>query len=109
MFQNIGWESEALVFFNRLLDIAEGIEEVESGGPTPLLDSTDLALTDFPLDAPLPASSCVSHAALEEAREWLLAVSMDQRIDQVIYSCCVLKSSYLFKVRGNFKRRHRFF
>ncbi|KAF4526837.1 hypothetical protein B566_EDAN015790 [Ephemera danica] len=79
-------EREALVFLNHVLDVAEVVEELDSGGPAPLLDGTDLACTDFPLDAPLPSVLTVPQDALEEAREWLLAVSMDQRVDQVSFS-----------------------
>ncbi|XP_059491021.1 intraflagellar transport protein 172 homolog [Neocloeon triangulifer] len=78
----LGWDSEAFVFLNRLLDVCEAIEEVESGGAPTLLDATDLQCTDFPVDAPLPRKMTISHQELEEAREWLLAVSMDQKIDQ---------------------------
>ncbi|KAF4529792.1 hypothetical protein B566_EDAN018047 [Ephemera danica] len=78
----VGWESEALVFLNHVLDVAEAVEKLDSGGPAPLVDGTDLASTDFPLDAPLPSVLTVPQDALEEAREWLLAVSMDQRLDQ---------------------------
>ncbi|CAB3377061.1 Hypothetical predicted protein [Cloeon dipterum] len=78
----LGWDSEAFVFLNRLLDVCEAIEEVESGGAATLLDSTDLQCTDFPVDAPLPRKMTISQQELEEAREWLLAVSMDQKIDQ---------------------------
>lgn len=79
----MGWDSEAFVFLNRLLDICEAIEEVEAGGAPTLLDATDLQCTDFPVDAPLPRKMTISTQELEEAREWLLAVSMDQKIDQV--------------------------
>lgn len=42
----------------------------------------DLRLTDFPLEVPLPASLSQSREEREEVREWVLTVSVDQRVEQ---------------------------
>jgi intraflagellar transport protein 172 len=42
----------------------------------------DLRTTDFPLEVPLPPSLSLDRSQREEVREWVLTVSMDQRVDQ---------------------------
>ncbi|KAJ4427860.1 hypothetical protein ANN_23861 [Periplaneta americana] len=76
----VGQESEAFVFLNHYLDLCEAIEE---GNPD-LLDYTDFTNTDFPMEIPLPASLHLSPQQHEEVKEWVLAVSMDQRVDQTL-------------------------
>lgn len=71
--------SEAFVFLNHFLDLEECIEEE---GDSNVLDVDDLRVTDFPLEVPLPESLGVVTDQREEAREWVLAVSMDQKIEQ---------------------------
>lgn len=73
-----GLNSEAFVFLNHFLDLEECIEE----GDGSILDIDDLRVTDFPLEVPLPSSSSLSREEREEVREWVLAVSMDQRVEQ---------------------------
>lgn len=74
-----GLLSEAFVFLNHFLDLEECIEEEGDGN---ILDVDDLRVTDFPLEVPLPEKLGVSADQREEAREWVLAVSMDQKIEQ---------------------------
>lgn len=74
-----GLLSEAFVFLNHFLDLEECIEEEGDGN---VLDVDDLRVTDFPLEVPLPESIGVAQDQREEAREWVLAVSMDQKIEQ---------------------------
>ena len=73
-----GSNSEAFVFLNHFLDLEECIEDGDGG----ILDVDDLRITDFPLEVPLPASLGVSREQREEVREWVLAISMDQRVEQ---------------------------
>ncbi|XP_063226619.1 intraflagellar transport protein 172 homolog isoform X1 [Bacillus rossius redtenbacheri] len=73
-------ESEAFVFLNHYLDLSEAMEE----GNLELVDHTDLGCTDFPAEIPLPAAPFLSPQQHEEVKEWVLAVSMDQRVDQVL-------------------------
>lgn len=75
----VGLDSEAFVFLNHYLDLCEAIEENNSD----LLDHNDFMATDFPDDIPLPATQNISNDLHEEVKEWVLSVSMDQKIDQV--------------------------
>ncbi|KAG5318986.1 IF172 protein, partial [Pseudoatta argentina] len=74
-----GLLSEAFVFLNHFLDLEECIEEEGDGN---VLDVDDLRITDFPLEVPLPEKLGIAMDQREEAREWVLAVSMDQKIEQ---------------------------
>ncbi|XP_078506239.1 intraflagellar transport protein 172 homolog [Lissotriton helveticus] len=76
----VGWENMAFIFLNRFLDLVDAIEE----GSLDALDHTDFQDTDIPFEVPLPAKQHVSVDKREEVREWVLAVSMDQRVDQVL-------------------------
>jgi intraflagellar transport protein 172 len=80
--RSLGRESEAFVVLNHYLDICEAIDE----GSGNLVDHSDLIATDFPSSVPIPAELHLkSEANLhEEIREWVLAISMDQRIDQTL-------------------------
>ncbi|GAB6029104.1 hypothetical protein CHUAL_004885 [Chamberlinius hualienensis] len=76
--KKIGWENIAFAFLNRYLDLSEAIEERS----LTMLDNTDFQNTDIPFDVPLPDQLHVEPADHEEVREWVLAISMDQRIEQ---------------------------
>ncbi|XP_063612068.1 intraflagellar transport protein 172 homolog [Penaeus indicus] len=78
--KNVGWENMAFVFLNRFLDLCEAIEE----GSLDSLDHTDFLDTDIPYEIPLPESLTVPEPLREEAKEWVLAVSMDQRVEQIL-------------------------
>ena len=84
----MGWDSSAFVLLNRFLDVADLIEESRGEGSAPdpaLLDNTDFEHTDIPFDnLCIPSRPCVSGALKENAKEWILAVSLDQRVEQVI-------------------------
>ncbi|XP_063995942.1 intraflagellar transport protein 172 homolog [Diachasmimorpha longicaudata] len=73
-----GSHSEAFVFLNHFLDLEECIEE----GDGSILDVDDLRITDFPLEVPLPEDLSLLREEREEVREWVLAVSMDQKVEQ---------------------------
>lgn len=76
-----GKVSEAFVFLNHYLDICEAIEE----GEVQLVDHSDLGQTDFPTNIPIPEQLYLkdSPELHDSVREWVLAVSMDQKVDQV--------------------------
>ncbi|XP_014206099.1 intraflagellar transport protein 172 homolog [Copidosoma floridanum] len=76
--RDAGLASEAFVFLNHFLDLEECVEE----GDGSVLDVDDLKLTDFPLQVPLPASLALSREQREEVREWVLTVSVDQKLEQ---------------------------
>lgn len=77
--RSAGLLSEAFVFLNHFLDLEECIEEQSDSN---VLDVDDLRITDFPLEVPLPENLGVATEQREEAREWVLAISMDQKIEQ---------------------------
>lgn len=73
--------SEAFVFLNHYLDLCEAIEE----GEGQLVDHSDLVQTDFPSNIPLPSRLylCEDPKEHDNIKEWVLAISMDQKVDQV--------------------------
>ncbi|XP_068618701.1 intraflagellar transport protein 172 homolog [Battus philenor] len=71
---------EAFVFLNHCLDLAEAADD----DALQLLDYTDFECTDWPRNPLLFESSCIQGAPLEELREWVLSVSMDQTVDQTL-------------------------
>ncbi|CAH1638763.1 unnamed protein product [Spodoptera littoralis] len=71
---------EAFVLLNRCLDLAEAADDDSAH----LLDYTDFECTDWSHTPLLLDSGCVRGAALEDAREWVLAVSMDQAVEQTL-------------------------
>uniref|UniRef100_F6S4V7 Intraflagellar transport protein 172 homolog n=1 Tax=Ornithorhynchus anatinus TaxID=9258 RepID=F6S4V7_ORNAN len=76
----VGWENMAFIFLNRFLDLTDAIEE----GTLDALDHSDFEDTDIPFEVPLPAKQHVPEAQREEIRDWVLTVSMDQRLEQVL-------------------------
>ena len=64
----------------RYLDLYEAIEE----GSTDALDNTDLLETDIPLEVPLPEVPHLPRESHEAVKEWVLAVSMDQKVEQIL-------------------------
>ncbi len=47
-----------------------------------MLDNTDFTETDIPLEVPLPEAPHLPASRHEEVKEWVLAVSMDQKVEQ---------------------------
>nr|XP_022315673.1 intraflagellar transport protein 172 homolog [Crassostrea virginica] len=80
MCRSVGWENAAFVFLNRYLDISEAIEE----GSLDMLDHSDFQDTDIPFEIPLPEKAYLTNQQHEEVKEWVLAVSMDQKVEQVL-------------------------
>ena len=76
--KNMNWENMAFVFLNRYLDLYEAIEERSLDN----LDNTDFADTDIPFEIPLPEEPFLDQRQHEEVKERVLAVSMDQRVEQ---------------------------
>lgn len=76
----VGWENMAFIFLNRFLDLTDAIEE----GTLDALDHSDFQDTDIPFEVSLPAKQHVPEAQREEVRDWVLTVSMDQRLEQVL-------------------------
>ncbi|KAK7878726.1 hypothetical protein WMY93_030965 [Mugilogobius chulae] len=76
----VGWDSMAFVFLNHFLDLCDAIEEGNLDG----LDHTDFLDTDIPFEVPVPSKLFVSEEQREQIRDWVLTVSMDQRLEQVL-------------------------
>ena len=47
-----------------------------------MLDHTDFADTDIPFEVPLPETPHLNQREHEAVKEWVLAVSMDQKVEQ---------------------------
>uniref|UniRef100_A0A8C0FR79 Intraflagellar transport protein 172 homolog n=1 Tax=Bubo bubo TaxID=30461 RepID=A0A8C0FR79_BUBBB len=78
------WENMAFIFLNRFLDLSDAIEE----GNLNSLDHSDFQSTDIPFAVPLPAQQHVPEQTREEVRDWVLTMSMDQRLEQVLPRFC---------------------
>ncbi|KAJ8009128.1 hypothetical protein DPEC_G00085660 [Dallia pectoralis] len=78
--RSVGWENMAFIFLNHFLDLSDGIDE----GTLDTLDHSDFLDTDIPFEVPVPTKIHVTDAQREEIRDWVLAVSMDQRVEQVL-------------------------
>ncbi|XP_043216719.1 intraflagellar transport protein 172 homolog isoform X2 [Amphibalanus amphitrite] len=76
--KKVGWDNLAFVCWNHFLDLVEAIEE----GSLDTIDHSDFADTDVPFEIPLPPRANVDAAETERAKEWVLAVSMDQSVEQ---------------------------
>ncbi|XP_055005694.1 intraflagellar transport protein 172 homolog [Boleophthalmus pectinirostris] len=75
-----GWDSMAFIFLNHFLDLCDAIEEATLDG----LDHSDFVDTDIPFEVPVPSKLFVSEEQREQIRDWVLMVSMDQRLEQVL-------------------------
>ncbi|KAJ2944293.1 hypothetical protein O0L34_g18279 [Tuta absoluta] len=71
---------EAFVLLNRSLDLAEAADDDSAH----LLDYTDFECTDWSRAPLLLEQACVRGAALDDVREWVLSVSMDQSVEQTL-------------------------
>eukprot|EP01135_Chromosphaera_perkinsii_P005322 Nk52_evm3s343 gene=Nk52_evmTU3s343 len=73
-----GIENHAFVFLNRFLDLSEAIEE----GDTSMLENSDFIQTDVPFEVTLPEKQYLTDREREDVRDWVLTVSMDQKVEQ---------------------------
>lgn len=76
----VGWENMAFIFLNHFLDLCDAIDE----GNLDALDHSDFMDTDIPFEVPVPTKLCVTDAQREQIRDWVLMVSMDHRLEQVL-------------------------
>uniref|UniRef100_A0A665WKK4 Intraflagellar transport 172 n=1 Tax=Echeneis naucrates TaxID=173247 RepID=A0A665WKK4_ECHNA len=53
-------------------------------GSLDTVDHSDFINTDIPFEVPVPTKLCVSDAQREQIRDWVLMVSMDHRLEQVL-------------------------
>ncbi|KAM9840528.1 intraflagellar transport protein 172 homolog [Aulostomus maculatus] len=76
----VGWENMAFIFLNHFLDLCDAIDE----GTLDALDHSDFLDTDIPFEVPVPSKLCVTDVQREQIRDWVLMVSMDHRVEQVL-------------------------
>ncbi|XP_031717380.1 intraflagellar transport protein 172 homolog isoform X2 [Anarrhichthys ocellatus] len=76
----VGWENMAFIFLNHFLDLCDAVDE----GTLDALDHSDFLDTDIPFEVPVPTKLCVTDAQREQIRDWVLMVSMDNRLEQVL-------------------------
>lgn len=76
-----GRDAEAFVMLNHYLDVCDAIEGAET-----LVDHLDLTATDIPSSVPIPERMHLANEphVHEDIRDWILAISMDQRIEQAL-------------------------
>ncbi|KAJ3290304.1 hypothetical protein HK104_006864 [Borealophlyctis nickersoniae] len=74
-----GMNNMAFVCWNRYLDVSEAIEE----GDASMLENADFEGSDVPFDVDLPAEN-MPEAKREEVRDWVLQVSLDQKVNQEV-------------------------
>lgn len=74
-----GRDAEAFVMLNHYLDVCDAIEGAET-----LVDHLDLTATDIPSSVPIPERMhlAAEPRVHEDIRDWVLAISMDQRVEQ---------------------------
>nr|XP_014345853.1 PREDICTED: intraflagellar transport protein 172 homolog [Latimeria chalumnae] len=76
----LGWGNYSFLFLNIFFFLMQAIEE----GNLDALDHSDFQDTDIPFEVPLPSHQHVPEEKREEIRDWVLTVSMDQRVEQVL-------------------------
>ncbi|CAG5025534.1 unnamed protein product [Parnassius apollo] len=76
--EGAGGAREAFALLNHCLDLAEAADDDAAH----TLDYTDFECTDWPHNPLLLESACVRGPPLDELREWVLSVSMDQAVEQ---------------------------
>ena len=93
-----GWLNMAFIFLNRYLDLADAIQDPE-GGVAALGDSADFEGTDIPVyDIPLPDSNFTSDDQREKIKDWVLQISMDQKVEQNLSFCnCEICGSQMYE------------
>ncbi|XP_038160069.1 intraflagellar transport protein 172 homolog [Cyprinodon tularosa] len=74
----VGWENMAFIFFNHFVDLSDALDD----GHAP--DHSDFLDTDIPFEVHLPTQLCVTEAQLEQIRDWVLMVSVQNRLEQVL-------------------------
>ncbi|KAI8469208.1 MAG: intraflagellar protein IFT172 [Monoraphidium minutum] len=83
-----GRASMAFVLLNRYLDVEDALDEGGGGGGAgrdlSSLEGADFVGTDVPAAGPLPAQHYCGERLREEARNYVLELSMDRRVEQAL-------------------------
>lgn len=88
----VGKLNQGFVFTNRFLDICDAMEEADSSS---MIDNADYENTDIPFDFNVPDKRAyLSEPEREAVREWVLTLSMDQKVEPVLstvkcYKCSI--------------------
>jgi len=83
--------NQAFVFTNRFLDICDAMEEADSSS---MIDNADYEATDIPFDFNIPDKRAYLNESEREAvREWVLTLSMDQKVEPVVSTVKCYKCS----------------
>ncbi|KAJ3038900.1 hypothetical protein HDV00_012822 [Rhizophlyctis rosea] len=79
-----GMENMAFVCWNRFLDLCEVIEEGGGPGAMEAMDNSDFEGSDVPFDVDVPGECSLPEQTREEVRDWVLQVSLDQKVTQEV-------------------------
>ncbi|KAH7719862.1 hypothetical protein AAVH_12667 [Aphelenchoides avenae] len=74
------YENMAFLFLNQYLDVVEAIEANDAS----IVDNSVFEGTDVPQQFSLPQSAYLSPEEHEEVKEWVLSVSVDQRVQPAL-------------------------
>ncbi|KAJ9466254.1 Intraflagellar transport protein 172 [Diplonema papillatum] len=80
--RDAGWINTAFVFLNRFLDISETQEEDDPS--VDQLDNADFVESDIPFDFEILREPAVESEPAEAARQWVLSMSVDRKLEQVL-------------------------
>ncbi|MFH4973753.1 hypothetical protein AB6A40_000462 [Gnathostoma spinigerum] len=72
------YECFAFVFFNHYLDLCDAVQEEDPS----LVDGSVFEGTDIPVEVTLPEKSFTPDEGIEDVREWVLAASMERRMER---------------------------
>ena len=80
--KDVGWTNTAFVLLNRYLDISELQDDDEPS--IDQLDNADFVESDVPFDFEVPKEPWVAQEPAEQARQWVLSMSVDNKLEQVL-------------------------
>eukprot|EP01028_Stygiella_incarcerata_P009695 TRINITY_DN4643_c0_g1_i1.p1 TRINITY_DN4643_c0_g1~~TRINITY_DN4643_c0_g1_i1.p1 ORF type:complete len:1792 (-),score=469.38 TRINITY_DN4643_c0_g1_i1:1897-7272(-) len=94
-----GMNGSAFVLLNRYIDLIEMMEDPDE---TPFLENADFEDTDIPYEFDIPETHALAKASREEARSWILMMSLEQSEDHELSKVpCERCGSEMFE--GNLK------
>ncbi|BBM98035.1 intraflagellar transport protein 172 [Marchantia polymorpha subsp. ruderalis] len=77
--KQLGWQNMAFMFLNRYLDITEAMDEADRPD-TAIMDGAGFETSDIPEEFPLPRTHALEEHTTEEIRDWVIQLSMDQKV-----------------------------
>eukprot|EP00798_Chlamydomonas_sp_ICE-L_P014195 gene14195-20165_t len=82
--RDAGRQNMAFVMLNRFLDLTDAMDDPDSSAAE--IENSDFADTDIPFDFHIPQRAYTSEDQREEVRNYVLELSMDQQVEQVLTS-----------------------